>query len=482
MFKLSSEFSPSGDQPQAIEQLVKGLNDGDPLQILLGATGSGKTFTIANVIQEVQRPALVMAHNKTLAAQLCQEFRTFFPENAVEYFISYYDYYQPEAYIPGRDVYIEKESDINENIERLRHRATKSLLSRPDVIVVASVSCIYGLGVPEEYAKAIINLKVGQLLNRTTFLHQLLDAHYERNDTEVNNGLFRVKGDVIDIFPSWDDMLLRVEFFGDEIERLYRVHPISGEILESVDDFQIFPATHYVVDDTEHAIEAIQKELKERVAYYESEGQLVEAQRIKQRTEFDIEMMQEMGYCKGIENYSRHLYKRKPGDATSVLLDFFPDNFITIMDESHVSVPQVRGMYEGDKSRKRNLIDFGFRLPSAYDNRPLKFDEFESRVNQMICVSATPGEYELNRIQDNNLENVDQPKVFGKYGFLNQQSLLKNKKIVEQIIRPTGLTDPIIEVISTKGQMDEFIKQAHETIQKKHRVLVTTLTKKCQKI
>lgn len=399
-FELISDFSPSGDQPQAIGKLVEGLNGGKPHQVLLGVTGSGKTFTIANAIQEVQRPALVIAHNKTLAAQLCAEFRAFFPNNVVEYFISYYDYYQPEAYIASRDVYIEKEADINQEIERLRHSATRALLTRRDVIIVASVSCIYGLGSPEEYLRGAIQLDVGKSYPRRKLLLDLEAIQYERNDIELIRGRYRVKGDAIDIFPAWSEHLVRLEFFGDELERVSDVHPVSGEVIRWFQDALLFPATHYVVGDAlDRPLKAIRAELEDRVLELKAAGKLVEAQRLEQRTRYDLEMMAEMGACKGIENYSRHLDGRAPGEPPSVLLDFFPKDFVTIVDESHVTIPQIRGMYAGDRSRKTVLVAHGFRLPSAMDNRPLKFEEFEGRIGQCIHVSATPGGYELEKVR-----------------------------------------------------------------------------------
>lgn len=449
-FELVSEFSPSGDQPNAIKSLVAGLNDGKPFQTLLGVTGSGKTYTIANMIKEVNRPTLVLAHNKTLAAQLCSEFRELFPNNAVEYFVSYYDYYQPEAYVAHRDLYIEKEAQINEDIERLRHSATRSLLTRRDVIIVSSVSCIYGLGTPEEYARGVITVKKGDVIPRRHFLLDLEQIQYERNDIELKSGRYRVKGETIDILPSWETNAIRLEFFGDELERIRIIHPISGEILDDLEDVAIFPATHYVVlEGIDQPIKTIRAELKGRLSELESENKIVEAQRLKQRTNYDLEMMREMGYCKGIENYARHLSGGQPGEPPGVLLDFFPDDFVVVVDESHVTLPQLHGMYKGDRSRKQNLVDFGFRLPSALDNRPLKFDEFLERSNQIVFVSATPSAYEIEVSED----------------------------MVEQIIRPTGLVDPEVDIRPSVGQVDDLLGEINKRVEKNERVLVTTVTK-----
>lgn len=463
-FQLVSDFLPSGDQPNAIEALTSGLINGKKNQILLGVTGSGKTYSIANVIQKVNRPTLVLAHNKTLAAQLCAEFRSFFPNNAVEYFISYYDYYQPEAYIPGRDVYIEKESQVNEEIERLRHSATYALMSRRDVIIVASVSCIYGLGLPENYLKGVTKLAVGMAVNRRQFLMGLEQARYDRNDIELKRGRYRVTGDVIDIFPAWEDRLLRIEFFGDEIEKLMFIHPVTGEIEHDLDRFDLFPATHYMVGtDLSVPIRSIKEELDIQLEKLKAENKLLEAQRLEQRTRFDLEMMAELGYCKGIENYSRHLSNLSEGEPPGVLLDFFPDDFVTIIDESHVSVPQLRGMYNGDRSRKKTLVDFGFRLPSAMDNRPLKFEEIESKLGQTIFVSATPGPYELELCRKKNASADD---GWGQFD------------VVEQLIRPTGLTDPDVFVRPTRHQIDDLMREIDQVISRGERVLITTLTKK----
>jgi excinuclease ABC subunit B len=465
MFTLRSDYPPAGDQPTAIDRLTAGLNKGKPHQILLGVTGSGKTFTMANVIARVNRPTLVIAHNKTLAAQLCAEFREVFPQNAVEYFISYYDYYQPEAYLAARDVYIEKESETNEEIERLRHSATRSLLTRRDVIIVASVSCIYGLGSPEEYTRGVITLKRGQKLRRDDLLIQLQRVQYERNDVEVKRGNFRVKGDVVDIFGVWDERLTRIDFFGDEIEHIQSVHPVSGNVTTEHDTFMIFPATHYVVgDQLSPAIRSIESELAQRLDELRRAGKELEARRLEQRTRYDLEMIREIGFCKGIENYSRHLSGREPGSAPDVLINFFPKDFLTIIDESHTTIPQIKGMFRGDQARKQALVDYGFRLPSAFDNRPLNFEEFWDRVGQTVFVSATPGDYELGLCR-------------GTVGVLRPEKV-KDSDIVEQIIRPTGLLDPIVEVRKTAGQMDDLIAEVHDRVGRNERVLVTTVTKR----
>ncbi len=452
LFKLCSEFEPTGDQPGAIAKLVKGLVDNVQHQVLLGVTGSGKTYTIANVIEKINRPTLVLAHNKTLAAQLCSEFQSFFPHNAVEYFISYYDYYQPEAYIPSRDAYIEKESQINEEIERLRHHATRSLLMRQDVIIVASVSCIYGLGLPEEYAKGILILEADKPFVRQTLLNHLERVQYERNDLELQRGRYRVFGETIDIYGSWDDEVTRVLFFGDTIDSIQKIHPITAEVLSTPSRMDIYPATHYVINDKlDVATRAIKSEMESRVQEFLDQGKLLEAKRIEQRTLYDLEMMTEMGYCKGIENYSRILSGRNPGDPPGVLLDFFSKNFLTIVDESHVTMPQIRGMYEGDRSRKNTLVEYGFRLPSAADNRPLKLSEFEEKTGQTIFVSATPGPYELTLVKG---------------------------EFVEQIIRPTGILDPEIDLHPIANQVGHLIEQIALCVAKKERVLITTVTKK----
>lgn len=452
-FQLVSNYQPNGDQPEAIKQLVTGLKNNKKEQILLGATGTGKTFTISNVIQEVNKPTLVIAHNKTLAGQLYSEFKEFFPNNAVEYFVSYYDYYQPEAYVPSSDTFIEKDASVNDEIDKLRHSATSSLLERNDVIVVASVSCIYGLGDPNEYQAKVLSLREGMEIDRQELLERLVTIQFERNDIDFQRGRFRVRGDVVEIFPaSRDEHALRVEFFGDEIERIREVDALTGEILADRKHVSIFPATHFVTDAAhmETSIEKIQAELKERLAELRANDQLLEAQRLEQRTNYDIEMMREMGYCSGIENYSRHMDGREPGEAPYTLLDFFPEDFLIVADESHVSLPQIRGMYNGDQARKKMLVDHGFRLPSALDNRPLRLEEFEKHVNQIIYVSATPGPYELERTDT----------------------------VVEQIIRPTGLLDPLIEVRPIMGQIDDLVGEINERVDRDERVFVTTLTKK----
>ena len=464
-FKLKSQFKPAGDQPQAINQLTNGILNNTPHQILLGVTGSGKTFTMANIIEKINRPTLIIAHNKTLAAQLCHEFKEFFPHNAVEYFVSYYDYYQPEAYIPSRDAYIEKEAEINKEIERLRHSATRSLLSRNDVIIVASVSCIYGLGMPEDYLKAVITIKKGDIINRHEFLSKLEASQYTRNDIELSQGTYRIKGDTIDIFASWEEIIYRLEFFGDECDRLTTHHPITMNIIQTPNELKIFPATHYVVHDyKKEAIQDIRTELTQTIKAFAKDHKFVEEQRIKQRTNYDLEMIEEMGYCKGIENYSRHLSRRNPGDAPGVLLDFFPKDFITFIDESHVTIPQIGGMYNGDQSRKQTLVDFGFRLPSAKDNRPLTFTEFENKINQCIYVSATPGNYE----KEITLQTPPPKTIISPWD---------QHHCAQQIIRPTGLLDPIVHIRKTKGQIDNIISEINKRIKKHERVLITTLTK-----
>ncbi|MGQ9698127.1 MAG: excinuclease ABC subunit UvrB [Armatimonadota bacterium] len=451
-FKLVSDYKPRGDQPQAIEKLVEGIRRGDKFQTLLGVTGSGKTFTIAHVIERVQRPTLVIAHNKTLAAQLCSEFREFFPHNAVEYFVSYYDYYQPEAYIPQTDTYIEKDSSINDEIDRLRHSATQAVLERRDVIVVASVSCIYGLGSPEEYRRSNLTLRRGETRDRDDCLRTLVDMQFVRNDVALARGTFRVRGDVVEIQSVDEEVITRVEFFGDEVDRITRVDPLTGEVIEECERVTIFPATHFIAswETIERALKSIEEELEERLEWFRRQGKLLEAQRLEQRTRYDMEMIREIGYCSGIENYSRHLDGRAPGTPPATLLDYFPEDFLLVIDESHQTIPQLHGMYAGDMSRKQTLVDFGFRLPSAKDNRPLRFDEFESHVNQCIFVSATPGPYELRR----------------------------STQVVEQIIRPTGLVDPEVEVKPTKGQIDDLIDQIQQCIARGERALVTTLTKR----
>ena len=452
-FKVVSEYTPSGDQPQAIEQLAQGLELGLDEQTLLGVTGSGKTFTMAKIIEKVQRPTLVLAHNKTLAAQLCAEFKEFFPDNAVEYFVSYYDYYQPEAYIPHTDTFIEKDSSVNEEIDRLRLSATASLLERRDVIVVSSVSCIYGLGEPEDFEKMMVSLRVGTEIKIEELLKKLVAIRYERNDIAFERNMFRVRGDTVEVWPAyWKDTAIRVEFFGDEIDRISEINVVTGTPVRRLNNIPIWPATHYVTpkEKMDKAIQEIYKEMEQRVAFFEEQGKLIEAQRIKQRTLYDIEMIQEIGYCSGIENYSRVIEGRPEGSAPHTLLDYFPKDFVLFIDESHVTLPQVRAMYNGDRARKNTLVDFGFRLPCAYDNRPLKFPEFESRVNQVVYVSATPGEYERSR----------------------------SGQIVEQVIRPTGLLDPIIEVRPVEGQIDDLIGEINTRTARNERILVTTLTKR----
>ncbi len=452
-FEVVSEYTPSGDQPQAIEALSQGIELGLDEQTLLGVTGSGKTFTMAKIIEKVQRPTLVLAHNKTLAAQLCAEFKEFFPNNAVEYFVSYYDYYQPEAYIPHTDTFIEKDSSVNEEIDRLRLSATASLLERRDVIVVSSVSCIYGLGEPEDFAKMMVSLRVGAQMERDELLKRLVAIRYERNDIAFERNMFRVRGDTVEVWPAyWKDTAIRVEFFGDEIDRISEINVVTGSPIRRLQNIPIWPATHYVTpkEKMDAAIQEIYQEMEQRVALFESEGKLIEAQRIKQRTLYDIEMMQELGYCSGIENYSRVIEDRPVGSPPHTLMDYFPKDFVLFIDESHVTLPQVRAMYNGDRARKTTLVEYGFRLPCAFDNRPLKFEEFEKRVNQIVYVSATPGEYERAR----------------------------SGQIVEQVIRPTGLLDPVIEVRPVEGQIDDLIGEINTRTARNERVLVTTLTKR----
>ena len=452
-FELVSEYAPTGDQPQAIEQLVKGFKEGNQFETLLGVTGSGKTFTMANVIAQLNKPTLILAHNKTLAAQLYGEMKEFFPNNAVEYFVSYYDYYQPEAYVPSSDTYIEKDSAINDEIDKLRHSATAALSERSDVIIVSSVSCIYGLGSPIDYQEMVISLRPGMLKDRDEVIRKLIDIQYVRNDMDFKRGTFRVRGDVVEIFPAnATDTAVRVEFFGDEIDRITEFDALTGNVKARLEHVAIFPASHYVVapEKMEKAISAIEEELKERVEWFKHEDKLLEAQRIAERTKFDIEMMRETGFCSGIENYSRHLSGLKPGEPPHTLLDYFPDDFLMIVDESHITIPQVRGMYAGDQSRKTTLVDYGFRLPSAKDNRPLNFDEFESHISQMLFVSATPNVYE------------------------GEHELLR----AEQVIRPTGLLDPEISVCPVEGQIDDLISEVNKEIEHGHKVLITTLTKR----
>ncbi len=451
-FRLETPLRPTGDQPEAIAKLVEGIRKGYKFQTLLGVTGSGKTFTMANVIAQVQRPTLVIAHNKTLAAQLYAEFREFFPHNAVEYFVSYYDYYQPEAYVPQTDLYIEKDAEINDEIDKLRHAATKALFERRDVIIVASVSCIYGLGSPEEYGKVIITLERGKPVRRDRVLRHLVDIRYERNDANLTRGTFRVRGDTLEIWPAYEETVVRVELWGDEIDRIVELDPLTGEIVQERERVDIYPAKHFVTTQERlaQAIRSIQEELEQRLRELEAEGKILEAARLKQRTLYDLEMLSQMGYCAGVENYSRHLSGRAPGQQPWTLLDYFPDDYLMFIDESHITLPQIRGMYGGEMSRKKQLVDYGFRLPSAYDNRPLKFSEFEAHINQCIFVSATPGPYEYEH----------------------------SEQIVEQIIRPTGILDPEISVRPTRGQIEDLIGEIRERVSKGQRALVTTLTKR----
>ncbi|HEX3602291.1 MAG TPA: excinuclease ABC subunit UvrB [Lacipirellulaceae bacterium] len=452
-FKLQAPFEPAGDQPQAIRELVDGLRSGRKEQVLMGVTGSGKTYTMANVIQAVQKPTLVLSHNKTLAAQLYSEFKEFFPQNAVSYFVSYYDYYQPEAYIPQRDIYIEKDASINEEIDRMRLATTSSLVSRRDVIVVASVSCIYGLGSPADYKAMMVGVSVGEVLDRDSMLGKLVDIQYERNDTDPSRGKFRVRGDSVEIWPSYEEFAYRLEFWGDEVERISIINPVSGETIDKLDTAYIYPAKHFVLPEERihSAVDEIRKELRERLELFKSQGKLLEAQRLSARTRYDVEMMMEMGYCPGIENYSRPLSGRKPGEPPYTLFDFFPNDYLLVVDESHATVPQVGGMYNGDRSRKVTLVEHGFRLPCALDNRPLKFDEWQQRINQVVYVSATPGPFELEKT---------------------------GGEVVEQIVRPTGLLDPMIEIVSARGQVPHLLEQVRERSSRGERVLVTTLTKR----
>ena len=452
-FKLSSQFAPTGDQPQAIEALVNGFREGNQFETLLGATGSGKTFTMANIIQKLQKPTLIIAHNKTLAAQLYGEFKEFFPENAVEYFVSYYDYYQPEAYVPSTDTYIEKDSAINDEIDKLRHSATAVLSERRDVIIIASVSCIYGLGSPIDYAEMVISLRQGMIKDRDEVIRKLVDIQYNRNDFDFHRGTFRVRGDIVEVFPAYvSNRAYRIEFFGDEIDKISEMDVLSGDVIAELSHIAIYPASHYIVppDKMLKATQEILKECDEQVEFFKSEDKLIEAQRIYERTHFDVEMMRETGVCSGIENYSRHLIGAKAGDPPYTLIDYFPDDFLMIIDESHISLPQIRGMYAGDRARKMNLVQYGFRLPSALDNRPLEFSEFESKINQLLFVSATPSVYE------------------------DEHELLR----AEQIIRPTGLLDPTISVRKVEGQIDDLVSEVFKEVENKHKVLITTLTKK----
>ena len=452
-FEIQSAFKPTGDQPEAIKKIVTSINNDEKFQTLLGVTGSGKTFTMANIIREVKKPTLILAHNKTLAAQLYSEFKEFFPNNAVEYFVSYYDYYQPEAYVASSDTYIEKDASINDEIDKLRHSATSSILERDDVIVISSVSCIYGIGDPDDYKKLMLSIRTGMEIDRDTLIRKLVDIQYERNDINFVRGTFRVRGDVLELFPASDDeKAIRIEFFGDEIDRIVEIDYVTGKILGTRNYIAVFPASHYVTtpEKVAHAVEAIEKELAERVKYFKDNDKLLEAQRIEQRTKYDIEMLNEIGTCQGIENYSRHITGREEGEKPYTLMSFFPDDFLLIVDESHVTIPQVRGMYAGDRSRKQSLIDNGFRLPSAYDNRPLNFAEFEENINQVLFVSATPGPYEIEH----------------------------STTVAEQIIRPTGLLDPIIEVRPIENQIDNLVGEINQIVEKNERVLITTLTKK----
>lgn len=452
MFNLVSKFKPAGDQPQAIEKLVEGIKEGKKEQVLLGATGTGKTFTMANVIKEVNKPTLILAHNKTLAGQLYSEMKELFPDNRVEYFVSYYDYYQPEAYVPSTDTYIEKDSSINDEIDELRHSATSALISRDDVIVVASVSCIYGIGEVEEYKKKMLTINVGDTVERDTILKKLVEMLYERSNLDLKRGTFRVRGDSIEIIPSYEKTNgLLIEFFGDEVDRISEFDTITGKILKDKKTISIFPASHFVTSDDKLkiAIKNINEELEQRLKYFKENNKLIEEQRLRERTNYDMEMLEETGFCRGIENYSRHIALKKEGETPTTLIDFFPKDFLLIIDESHVTIPQVRGMYNGDRARKMNLVDYGFRLPSALDNRPLKFEEFESKINQVIYVSATPGDYELEHVHN---------------------------EVVEQIIRPTGLLDPTIEVKPTKNQIDDLVEEINKRIESNERVLITTLT------
>ena len=451
-FQLASEFNMTGDQPQAVARLSKGVQDGVSHQTMMGVTGSGKTFTMANIVQEVQRPTLVMAHNKTLAAQLATEFKEFFPHNAVEYFVSYYDYYQPEAYVPQSDTYIEKDSSVNEELDKLRLSATTSLLTRRDVLIVASVSCIYGLGDPQDYFDLVAQVKVGEIRHRSSLVRQLVDMQYERNDMDLHRGKFRIRGDTLEIVPAYEEMAVQIQFFGDEVERIVQLDPLTGEVLADLPETSIYPANHFVTskEKVELAIADIKVELEQRLKELRDQGKVLEAARLESRTHYDLEMLQETGFCSGVENYARHLSQRPEGSAPWTLLDYFPEDFLVFVDESHMTLPQVRGMYHGDISRKRTLVDFGFRLPSALDNRPLNFEEYESRINQVVYVSATPGPYELKT----------------------------SPLVVEQVIRPTGLLDPTVEVKPTAGQIDDLLQQIRERVDQSERCLVTTLTKR----
>lgn len=472
-FKLESKYQPQGDQPTAIAKLVGGLEKGLQHQTLLGVTGSGKTFTMAKIVEKIQKPTLIISHNKTLAAQLYSEFKEYFPENAVHYFVSYYDYYQPEAYIPRSDTYIEKTADINEEIDRLRNAATSALLSRTDTLIVASVSCIYGLGNPEEYQNLSVEIKVGEERKRDRLLRLLADVQYSRNDKSLERGSYRVRGDILDIFPSYEELAYRIEFYGDRVEKIRLINPLTGEILNQFEGVTIFPAKHFVTtkERIAEATKKIQDEVETRVATFKKEGKLLEAQRIEQRTNYDMEMLNELGYCSGIENYSRYLSNREAGSEPATLLDYFPEDFLVMIDESHMTIPQIRGMYNGDRARKQNLVDFGFRLPSALDNRPLRFHEFEAHVKQAVYVSATPAEYELTHSTDGQVSSSAEFYEARREG-------KEFTGVAEQVIRPTGLIDPVVEVRPTTGQIDDLISEIRKNVAKKQRVIVTTLTKR----
>ncbi len=473
VFKLKSNFLPQGDQPEAIAKLAHGLDRKERHQTLLGVTGSGKTFTMAKLVEHSQKPTLIISHNKTLAAQLYSEFKEFFPENAVHYFVSYYDYYQPEAYIPRTDTYIEKDASINDEIDRLRNAATSALLSRTDTLIVASVSCIYGLGDPTDYEQLAFEIKIGESRKRDKILRRLADIQYDRNDKVLERGRFRVRGDVLDIFPSYEENIVRLEFFGDQVETIKVLNPLTGEILKKLKDLIVFPAKHFVTpkERLQAAIENIRSELDQQIALFTKEGKLLEAERLTQRTNFDMEMLEEMGYCSGVENYSRYLSNRRAGEQPATLLDYFPDDYLLMIDESHMTIPQIRGMYNGDRSRKQTLVDFGFRLPSALDNRPLKFHEFEEHINQVVFVSATPGGYEIKNSTEGKLESTTE-------FYKERLNGVEFNQIAEQVIRPTGLLDPKVEVRKTEGQIDDLISEIRKVVAKKQRILITTLTKR----